>query len=675
MTDIIGNQSLISEEQRRIVLISEAIYSQYYTGSLAPEFRTILTLIMVLVQEPMAFFLYVRDGDQLKGLYPFNKHDRYQNEIRAQLSRPISINNTFQIFGTDYYLLVLHITYRSGHGHAEFKNIKQEPRIPASTLIERLLSDERLTGDRSFVDEIKGSLEHHNNNDNININDYFKPVDADKAPSSKRELKKRAEAYIAAHNLYKSLFNGNDFNVSHKAEIQKSVIARVYRKIKDKSERLTYGKNFSSSRDNIESTHEDVFPTLPNFILMGRDYCHFLDNDRIVSSGRVYSRHSGSYDYRVFFLICHDQEKDFRDYLIRLKDKILSDKAIKKIDHLSRLPYSYSEHMRAHRKHDEKNELKLVDDLDCFFEKSLCECDDGIDQFMVIMKKVFGSGVRSMADPVFNAGVMHFREPFTTSALMRCFPEEFFTYKSFNDITDAIKKEKDEEKRSALIDLLDDLKRVVISHYLFLGMSPCSKSSTDVQGLNRIMLSPIQVGGSVYAVTGFFTVTQDQNKVDFNYWSKIFHLNEIHAKAERELRRWLENLHFNLIFVSFKKAIKEIQSSPKEKLSEKEVNVIFGKHLELLQSIMPYASLEPSFQQHDESGSPTSSGIWLTDKYYITLKPAMSKFYPPIAGENWITAISSARKNYTNIDEIYEFVSKEFSVYAIHQANLKRNEP
>ena len=270
---------------------------------------------------------------------------------------------------------------------------------------------------------------------------------------------------------------------------------------------------------------------------------------------------------------------------------------------------------------------------------------------------------------------MHFREPFTTSALARCFPDEKITYADVTAFKDAVKRSS--KKSTYLRASLNDLKRVVISHYLFLGMSPCDPSQSDKSKSNRIMLSPIEVGGSVYAVTGFFAANAEEN----SGWEKIFHMNEIHERAERELRRWLEQFHFELVFRSFQRAIQNLKDkSDDEKNSTIKMWELLEQvrtKLSILEYIMPYAKLIPERKDGnccggDEDGDPYLkhfSGVFLNDKYCIRFTDSTNEHFPEILGRKIDPDFSSISRphNYTNLQEIYDYVSKSMLSFLVNR--------
>ena len=312
-TSINRNSALTEVEKRRIILVSEAIYSQYYTGSLIPEFRSILTMIMILVQEPLAFFLYKKEEKLLDFLYQFNTHDRYTEEVdEIKNSSDISEKTTFCVFGTDYYLLVLRVSYperESNVGRAIFSNIRDgignEER--AAILVDALLSVDRLdtSKESDFKEALYASLAYYSDNKGIHEILYSHGTVTQK---NGKGLKIK---YAVLNSAYHDLF-GEKLN-AHKDYIEQLVVSRVYNKIKERSKFLTHGR----AQDAQDSSSNKHLGKLPNLILIGRDYGGFLDKE-CCANGQEYKR-KGVYDYRAYFLVCQDQENDFRQYLKRLQ--------------------------------------------------------------------------------------------------------------------------------------------------------------------------------------------------------------------------------------------------------------------------------------------------------------------------------------------------------------------
>jgi hypothetical protein len=567
-TSIDRNSALTDVEKRRIVLVAEEIYSKYYTGNIAPEFRSVLTMIMILVQEPLAFFLYKKNGAVLSFSYQFNKHNHYKAEVKDILSGEISEQNTFRVFGSEYYLLILRVKYREGDvGRAYFLNIRDgDPVERAALIVDSLLSDKRLSDDVDFMAVLRESLLLFPSSDEEKQPDY-------NIANKEIDNNERKIMYSSLILSYDELFK--DASKSHKVDIENAVVSRVYSKVKKRSEGLTHGKNLHKPAGTL-------LKKLPNFVLIGRDYCGFLDKE-CATYGYEYKRKI-DYDYRAYFLVCPEQEADFRDYF----------ESLQRFDINTFWKLSLERHM-GFNKSDKSPIAILARSLDMYFRNRLIQ-SGGINEFVSILKKPFGYTVRSMADPIFSAGIMHFREPFTSSALVRCFAGEIITSEGSSSLCKYINGKMQPPADSKLKDLLDDVKRVVISHYLFLGMSPCNPISDDGPKSNRIMLSPVEIGGSVYAVTGFFSANTQGEKV----WEKIFHLNRIHERVEREMRRWLENFYFGLVYKSFSLAIDELEKKARGKtgysISLKDVDEAIRKRLQPLEYFTPYAHLVPEIQ-------------------------------------------------------------------------------
>ncbi len=290
------------------------------------------------------------------------------------------------------------------------------------------------------------------------------------------------------------------------------VIDKVYRK-SEKSLRMISGNS-----DNRSISSHD----LANFLFFLRDY-----------SGETQRSHP-IYSYGLRVLICSKQEEHIRRYFQYLRDN-------KDLKHLKNW---YTDKILTKGNTDYKNIGKAVNDA--FWGK----IENGnFDYLIRILKTRFRNATYSMSDPVFS-GIIHFRNPCVNGGLHRSLPEDKRNY-SYGQLED--------------VDI-EELLRLVIVHYLFLGMA--RSSGSDLNNNFMVMLCPVSIGGRIIGVMGY--VTSNTNKKNLNdikvheysySWRQNFHVySSLHNRFKRNLRAKFWQFYVRTVFNMYVNTLRDMNT-------------------------------------------------------------------------------------------------------------------
>lgn len=255
--------------------------------------------------------------------------------------------------------------------------------------------------------------------------------------------------------------------------------------------RLSYLTEMASVRPDSEDTNEsDAGPPLSNFFLATRAYTR--QNARRPMNKKVSEKFLG-YHYDVQFIIPKKQEEELIRFFSWLRTTANSVKLTS---------YASASLGRKYLK-----QRKILDEE--FF--NILRSPDGPEQILKIYTSKIGDHARSFTDPIFETGLIDFREVFEDGGLIRV--------PGLKDLTSA-------GSLSTHPDLQDGL-RIVAAHYVF---SQMARRALGKNGAGRVkmILIPVMERGSVWAVSGhFYHANQSESFpiYDSRIWQAVFHLS------------------------------------------------------------------------------------------------------------------------------------------------------
>jgi hypothetical protein len=533
---------------RQIALSVEAVWACLHAGPdpKSISFRHILNRIMILIQSPVTFVLFQNsEGKRPIRRYTFNKHPRHASDINARAADS-NIGQMFQLFGTEYYLLVL-------EAQAPYLFRVISPPTGESTHSVTMkdvvrLKLARITDEASYAwyERFKTLAA----NSIIACQDHKEAVDN---PIQPLRLKESSDDYSRFLRTLKS--NTTQYELDGYG-----VVDRVYRKIKKGIESIS-----GSGERNA---------TLTNFILFIRDYA--VPNN--------YLRH-GDYNYRLRILICSTQRSDLISFFeMQIKgDRRQLQEAKKKEAYLFRYeledkPYFNSIAKAAARK---------------FF--NILGQPDGVSELLRILEAPFGITSRSMADPVFD-GVTFFRDPFTQGGYNRCFPEGHGGL-PFDELSS---EHQDDVLRVTICRHLFD---GMAAPPLHRGSARQTRKQTLADEKNiaenvdrlQIMLNPVELGGRVWCVIGHVTRSikpekslTDQKTVDSltSYWLENYHIYQtINERAKKNLRIYMSQLYEDTVGRVYKE---EMLKYLGQRVKSSTIEAAVNGRLQALSCVFPY---------------------------------------------------------------------------------------
>jgi hypothetical protein len=263
-----------------------------------------------------------------------------------------------------------------------------------------------------------------------------------------------------------------------------------------------------------------IEPELANFLFFLRDYS--VDG----------LKRADNYDFGLRILLCSKQEQDIRSYLVRLAAQDNLKTWYRDLIGDETNPY-YKTSAAANG--DFWSKLEQV--------KKEHTRKTALDNLIRIIKKPLGKNSYSMAEQIFLSGIIHFRNPSVNAGLHRCIPD-IGIEKEYKDLDQ------------------DEILRVVIVHYLLLGMAhsfgeleeKISSNSTHKKSFSA-MLAPISIGGRILGVLSYVTEKDKSNKADASVaelsrpWRKNFHIYmATHKRIKRHLRTYLWQFYVVTVF-------------------------------------------------------------------------------------------------------------------------------
>jgi hypothetical protein len=607
------NPELQQVIDRQIDSIVGEIYGMFFSASHPDDvsFHDILNRVMLLLQAPVTFVLCKKDKNtrNKNEIYRFNSHPFHQSDISEALIDAKLANQLFPLFETDeslinndkYYLLVLLV-----------ENHDIEP-----------------TCDAKFIPlSPKYKHEDFNKEHYILVYKLLKIFDGNlyKARFDVSFLEK-LKCVLAKYDTLKKLEENEDFNKQgilneDKLEYDKEYgyFEKSLKEDRNEYQLLNHGvidKVYKKSRDILLFNRNKEEKFLANFILFMREF----DGTKRCNDG---------YDYNLRIVICSEQESDIKEYLKWLKNN--------KKDREWYVKKNFPEGKKS-------KYYNLAIQINDYFWKKIDQGDEGIESIIFNIGKPFGETCYSMVDPCFKNGIVNFRNPSVNGGLHRA--------KKFND----------EELESINYESLsigvvkNDLLRIVVVHYLMMGMAKgMAKDSDNYSDNFRVMLAPLEIGGRIPAVIGYVTEHTNSLKLPDTFnkddvinfsknWRDCFHIySDLYTRRlKRDMRSYFWQLYIKMIarictdiFLNFSNT-----NPAKSFLS-------LNKRLEFLTKFFSFSGISFSFKRQQNNEPMGTNVVKLSNNYILILRNESSSFP---------SALGRIIKNDKFIDE-YEIVSR-----------------
>ena len=551
-----SQSNLRSIVDRQISLTVEAIWAGLHAGPdpQSVSFRHILNRIMILAQSPITFILFFGKPDgSLIRQYTFNKHPRHQDKINAQ-GEAANKSQMFQLFGTNYHLLVLNAAAPYAFAIIPPPN-DVLPKTPRMLDIVRLKLA-RITDVESY--EFYGHFNSLVLHSLEACKDWSPPAATERPPRISDQSSDGKIFFQALRN------NTTQYRLDGYG-----VVDRVYRKIKKGIESISSGNGASNAAN------------LTNFVLFVRDY----------AVPENYSRHD-SYNYRLRMLICSSQRYDLKAFF---SSHMKGNRAA------LRKAVSMEKDLRE-REIKEPFYKQMARDAAISFLKIL-DKKDGDEELLKILETPFGVAARSMADPVFD-GVTFFRDPFTDGGLARCFPEHegmAFSELSSEQQTDVLRITICRHLFEAMAARLPE--KMVTKSRRSDARNLDSRKDNSIDRL-QIMLNPVELGGRVWCVIGHLTrsIEPDREIVDgktisllASYWLQNYHIYQtINERAKKNLRVYMSQLYEATVGNIYQEeTLKFLGEKTKSAVVESAVN----ERLRGLSCLFPYDVVQIELEQ------------------------------------------------------------------------------
>jgi hypothetical protein len=255
--------------------------------------------------------------------------------------------------------------------------------------------------------------------------------------------------------------------------------------------RLSYLTEMASVRSDPEDSSEsDAGPPLNNFFLATRTYTRKSARRPTNKKG---SKKLPGYQYDVQFVLPKKQKGELIEFFTWLRSPENS---------ASLTRYSCASLGRKFLK-----QRKILEEE--FF--NILRGTDGPREMLEIFTSKIGDHARSFTDPVFETGLIDFRDAFEDGGLTR---------------VPRLKDLKSAGSLSCHPDLKDGL-RIVTAHYAFSQMARRALGK-NCKGRVKMILIPAMERGSVWAVAGHFYHANESDSfpiVDNRIWQAVFHLS------------------------------------------------------------------------------------------------------------------------------------------------------
>lgn len=654
---------------QRISLMAHSLYG-LFTGSSDSSKKNIQNILMravILVQKQVTFLLYVRSEDGYNNIEfkSYIKQDEKKMTELLKRHREDYQKHLIQLFETDFYILPIHI-------RKEIYN--EQLNLPIKHVFEiiRAVTEEELySRTEAMLESLKSQEEILKENKVTQLDLIYYQIKKLFNPNQytmydqKDEIIAKFEQTLAHYKSSEERQKKN-WQISENTDVQ-----HVFNEIVSKET----AKHFESFKKLMLSSQSRVYQNLHGygyldsvFSKISKALVH-LDsekNDARIATNYIFitrdytrsTKRHNEFDFNVQIMISDQQTKEIKK-LFQHYAKISLRK--KQYNHLksgyvsslnpyytnvpSKLPKKYAYHSYIH---------PIAKFLNDWFWNQLNggNLDTTIDEFIRILKKPFGDDARSIADLVFN-DIAHIRKPFDDGAIPRCFSNK----------SDIVIIGKELEKDSQHFEenyLNDDLKRLVIAYYWYVGMFEISDHTINQQ--LELILLPVEVGGSTWGVMGYFFKSPIKNisryKIDIesneHYWYKLYQLYQnINPRLKKELRYNLEEAYLNELaniytsitysFAGHSHVEDIITDVNRFKNNANEMNLTFWQYWQvvinarfyILTKYFPYAQI--TIDINKGKGEPMvntdndkiRNGIHLTNEYYASIPEGQDELGSP----------------------------------------------
>jgi hypothetical protein len=540
------HDSIKPELDRRVQLVASSVIGSFLSGDdpRTISFRHVINRVMVLTQMPMCFVLFKKESGILIEGVTFSHSSRNKAEVRKcidAVSKDDSERDLFRLFGLDFYLLIISVGKQKGdylfetlHPLPEIQSgeeyIPKTARELAAYQLKRIFEVNQYA---SYGAYFKEKLLQPCLDDAWNFSNQDKEVDPTKLVKISNESTIEDSITVSERkdileeleeNLNTRLMSNKDVDVAV-GLVGNGYFDRIFKKIH---------KNLNE----VSAMGDDLLPagSLPaNYVIFLRDY----------AKGHEYRRHFGLCNYRLRIALCDHQKEEFVTRLKNLYDTYQTKTEKERFQYSATLDQRYAPEGLA----------ELAEDLDREFWRRLCETTEegtNFSEFVKIMEGYFGDQSRSIADAVFDDGILFFRRPFADGGIGRCFESTAIGSNAGYPKTFAEVENNPTKWRGIGTDLI----RLVIGYYWYQGMVHHGGDHDDYE--LGIMLSPVEVGNRIWCVVGYFTnlyrVKVDSKtgrelgvlnlQANTTAWNKNFHIfQEVNVRVKRELRHSLANCY------------------------------------------------------------------------------------------------------------------------------------
>ena len=307
------------------------------------------------------------------------------------------------------------------------------------------------------------------------------------------------------------------------------------------------------------------------------------------------------YPYSIRMLLPPSQEDDIRKSFNTMRNLV----AFRDREHKTwRYQYENENDGRSIREtNDEYTDSQWAE----WFWRTL-ETDKGIDTFIHILTSPFGKGTRGLGDPTLASGFVHFRAAiFSDGGVNRILPDLRRFKKKF-------------EKKG-----LEDMKRIVILHYLFGAASPTAANKENMGA----MIVPLRAGSRTYMTITQVTLMKKKGKLvgeDYEHWLRNIHFfSDVGRHAVQRLRYHSKAVYLDqikTIFVNTFKSKLEIKNNDPDKprrVAAEDIEDEINTQCDNLCRVWPYPKVELFFEgggapDGDENSVSMGEGI---DAYHL----------------------------------------------------------
>lgn len=200
-----------------------------------------------------------------------------------------------------------------------------------------------------------------------------------------------------------------------------------------------------------------------------------------------------------------------------------------------------------------ENRKKILEELDNWFW-STCNSIDGEEELLKYLVTPISSCSESFADVVFQNGQSFIRYPYSNSGLHRIKNELLPKLTTIAGLQEVDYK----------LDVA--LKRAVCYHYVFSALSLFTDRGSKKNESLVMLLSPIEVGGSIWGVVGHIMEVKSKIPLDSQEWFiKFNYLTSVRRKFSRNVRAGIRALHLNELEKIYTSVFVSIMRRPSSK--------------------------------------------------------------------------------------------------------------